>query len=153
MRIIVASDSHGYNDILNIVHDKHPEASLFLHCGDLCEDPKHFPDWTFVQGNNDFWGEFVPRRIIKVGSHRIFMEHSDRCSFFKREDDLVALAKGHACDIVCYGHTHRSNIEKRKGVFLLNPGSIWEPRDGNPPSYAILDVDKDVSAKIVFLDQ
>lgn len=73
--------------------------------------------------------------------------------FFHREDDLVRLAKGHACDIVCFGHTHRSYIEKRKGVFLLNPGSTWMSRDGNPPSYAILDVDTSISAQIVFLDQ
>lgn len=153
MRIIVASDSHGHNEILDTIYDQHPEASLFLHCGDLCDDPRNYPNWLFVLGNNDFWGEFPNRRILSVGTHRLFMEHSHRCSFFHREDDLVRLAKGHACDIVCFGHTHRSYIEKRKCVFLLNPGSTWMSRDGNPPSYAILDVDTSISAQIVFLDQ
>ena len=44
MRIIVASDSHGSNEILDTIYDQHPEASLFLHCGDLCEDPRNYPN-------------------------------------------------------------------------------------------------------------
>lgn len=153
MKIIVASDSHGSNEILNVVHDQHPDADMFLHCGDLCEDPGYFPDWTFVEGNNDFWGAFAPKRIIPVGKHRIYMVHSHRCSYFHREENLVRLAEGYGCDIVCFGHTHRSFMGKLKGIYLLNPGSICMPRDGNPPSYAILRVtDKAVSAKIIFLE-
>ena len=57
------------------------------------------------------------------------------------------------CDIVCFGHTHASMIHKMDGVFLLNPGSVTFPRDGKPRSYAILDVDKEIHAKIIFMDE
>ena len=73
------------------------------------------------------------------------MEHSHRCSYFNREKNLVSSAKNLACDIVCFGHTHASMIRKMDGVFLLNPGS--------PRSYAILDVDKEIHAKIIFMDE
>ena len=81
------------------------------------------------------------------------MEHSHRCSYFNREKNLVSSAKNLACDIVCFGHTHASMIRKMDGVFLLNPGSVTFPRDGKPRSYAILDVDKEIHAKIIFMDE
>ena len=39
MKIVVVSDSHGRNDILNAIREKHPDAGLFIHCGDLEDDP------------------------------------------------------------------------------------------------------------------
>lgn len=153
MRIVVASDSHANNEILDLIQHHHPEADLFLHCGDLCEDPEYYPDWIVVQGNNDYWLDLPTRRILRVGDHRLLMEHSHRCSYFNREKNLVSSAKNLACDIVCFGHTHASMIRKMDGVFLLNPGSVTFPRDGKPRSYAILDVDKEIHAKIIFMDE
>ncbi len=154
MRIIVASDSHGHSEILDKIHEAHPEAKLFLHCGDLCDEPMYYPDWIIVQGNNDYWRDLPPRRILRVGSHRLLMEHSHHCSYFNREEHLVDIAKENECDIVCFGHTHCSYFEKIDGVYLLNPGSTTFPRDGNPPSYAILDIEENcVKAEIVFLEK
>ena len=42
MKIVVVSDSHGRNDILNLIREKHPEARLFIHCGDLEDDPMNY---------------------------------------------------------------------------------------------------------------
>ena len=30
MKIVVVSDSHGRNDILNAIREKHPDAGLFI---------------------------------------------------------------------------------------------------------------------------
>lgn len=43
MKIVVVSDSHGRNDILNVIREKHPDAGLFIHCGDLEADPMFYP--------------------------------------------------------------------------------------------------------------
>ena len=53
MKIVVVSDSHGRNDILNAIREKHPDAGLFIHCGDLEADPMFFPGYIVVRGNND----------------------------------------------------------------------------------------------------
>ncbi len=47
-------------------------------------------------------------------------------------------------DFVIYGHTHFPILIKRKkGGFILNPGSVGQPRDGDPrASYAIIDTEK-----------
>lgn len=43
-------------------------------------------------------------------------------------------------DIVLLGHTHIPYEVKRQGVWVVNPGSVGMPKDGNPrASYATLD--------------
>lgn len=42
MEIVVVSDSHGRNDILKTIQEKHPNAKLFIHCGDLEDDPMNY---------------------------------------------------------------------------------------------------------------
>lgn len=153
MRLIIASDSHGSNTILNELVQKHPEADYYLHCGDLCDDPRYYPAWIVVRGNNDYYGKFQDQICFPVRGHKILMVHSHRCAYFHREDHLVSLAKQNDCDIVCYGHTHRPKIEMHKDVLLINPGSVTLPRGGLPRSYAILDVDEQsVQADIIFLE-
>ena len=45
MEIVVVSDSHGRNDILKTIQEKHPNAKLFIHCGDLEDDPMNYPGY------------------------------------------------------------------------------------------------------------
>ena len=43
-------------------------------------------------------------------------------------------------DILITGHTHIPYVKKIKDSILINPGSVGEPRDGDPrPSFAIFD--------------
>ncbi len=150
MRIVIASDSHGFNERLNDIVNHYP-ADLYLHCGDLEDNPILYPDWVFVQGNNDWIGKFAKQRVITVGEHKIFAIHSDRCSYFKREEHLARMASMHDCDIACYGHTHVSKVIIKDGVLCINPGSLALPRDGRDPSFAILDIDeRGVHVEILF---
>ena len=51
----------------------------------------------------------------------------------KRLEDIDA-------DIVCVGHTHVQFHLKVKNTLVLNPGSVGQPRDGDPrAAYAIID--------------
>ena len=52
------------------------------------------------------------------------------------ENNLPPLKNG---DILIHGHTHVLKAEKREDYTLLNPGSVSIPKEGNPPSYAILE--------------
>jgi hypothetical protein len=52
------------------------------------------------------------------------------------EDHLPPLKKG---DVLIHGHTHVLRAEKREDYILLNPGSTSIPKEGNPPTYAILE--------------
>lgn len=150
MQIIIVSDTHSQNEILELLEKKYKQAFALIHCGDLEDDPRFYPQWLIVRGNNDYYGKFRDDFRIRVGNHRIYVTHSHRCSYLYREQNLVRLAKEYGCDIVCYGHTHVSKITRRDGVLLVNPGSARLPRDGKSPSYAIMEIEEDqVDVKIV----
>ena len=42
-------------------------------------------------------------------------------------------------DILIHGHTHVLKAEQMEGYILLNPGSVSIPKEGNPPTYAMLE--------------
>lgn len=57
-------------------------------------------------------------------------------------------------ELVVIGHTHQPFIYKFRKNIMLNPGSVGQPRDGNPKaSYAIVEITKTkISAEIIRLD-
>ncbi|NHN60687.1 MULTISPECIES: metallophosphoesterase [Halorussus] len=45
-------------------------------------------------------------------------------------------------DVLVMGHTHVQHAEEYAGGVVLNPGSVGQPRDGDPrAAYAVLDLD------------
>ncbi len=54
------------------------------------------------------------------------------------EGKLPPMRKG---DIFLQGHTHVIRTEKKDGIIYLNPGSVSIPKEGNPPTYAVLEND------------
>ena len=133
MQIVIVSDTHSQNEILEYLEKKYKDAYAYIHCGDLEDDPRFYPNWLIVKGNNDYYGKFREDFRIRVGSHRIYVTHSHRCSYLYREQNLVRLAK------------------EVEDVLLINPGSARLPRDGKSPSYALLEIDGDkVEAKIIY---
>jgi putative phosphoesterase len=51
-----------------------------------------------------------------------------------------ARTQGFGADIVCVGHTHVQFQLDLGGVRILNPGSVGQPRDGDPRcAYAVID--------------
>ena len=156
MQIVVVSDSHGLSSRLKELEMKYPHADLYLHCGDLEDDCRLFPKWIFVQGNNDYFvNEYdMPlERVVSLGKHRIFMAHSHKFPYYRLEEALVSYGRSKNCDIVLFGHTHRSLVKNEQGVLLMNPGSIRWPRDGKAPSYGLITIEEQgIQAQIIFLE-
>jgi hypothetical protein len=44
-----------------------------------------------------------------------------------------------AGDVLIHGHTHVLRAEKIEENYILNPGSVSIPKEGNPPTYAVLE--------------
>ena len=70
--------------------------------------------------------------LILYGERHIYATHGH----IYNENNLPPLKNG---DILIHGHTHVLKAEKREDYTLLNPGSVSIPKEGNPPSYAILE--------------
>lgn len=64
----------------------------------------------------------------------------ERASFFVthghlfHEDRLPPMRPG---DVLIHGHTHVPCAKEMDGFYLLNPGSVTLPKEGNPQTYAV----------------
>ena len=144
MRIIVLSDTHQYYRNFETIVLRHPDADMFIHLGDgeseyqlLCRNMPEVADkFRYIKGNCDYGSEApLTQTIDLMPGHRVF----------------ATLEEG--CDIALYGHTHVSQCTYENGIYVMNPGSASCPRDGNPPSYGILDVSSaGVMTNVVFLE-
>lgn len=70
--------------------------------------------------------------IIMEGSHTIYASHGH----VFHEDNLPPLKAG---DIFVHGHTHVLQAKKTGDITILNPGSVSLPKEGNIPTYAVLE--------------
>lgn len=145
MKTLVVSDNHGdehsLEELIDIYHD---EIDLWLHCGDS-EFPSTHSVWdTFqtVAGNMDRPGEF-PNSLVESRKGNIFgVVHGHNHQVRYSLEPMVKLAKDNDARIVFYGHTHVAKVDKQDGIYLINPGSIVQPRGSiREGSYAIYEND------------
>lgn len=151
MKVIVMSDSHGKNSAIDKVLEKHSDADLFIHCGDIETDEHVYPNISIVAGNNDIYYDYPDMLKLKVGNHRLLVMHGNQSYFQNRLQFLSKKAIEEHCDIVCYGHTHVAAIDDCNGIKCINPGSLWHSRDGRSPSYVILTLDDKINVELVFI--
>lgn len=146
MRIIVFSDSHGSFSSLDSVIEKNLSADIFIHLGDgereISRILNKYPDINFhhIRGNCDFSGIAPTMEIIGVLSHKIIAVHGNLHDVKLGTSGIISLAKKNHADIALFGHTHQRFSSYEEGIYILNPGSISIPRDGNKPSYGFIDI-------------
>ncbi len=151
-KIIVMSDSHLYNSRIDYVLEKEKDADMFLHCGDICVSPDEYPQIITVSGNNEYF-EFPMEIVLEIEGHRLIMFHSHQFSYLKREQKMIQAAKENNCDIICYGHTHISEVSIIDGIQVINPGSLQMSRDGKDISYAVMHISVDsIEVELKFIE-
>ena len=69
---------------------------------------------------------------MEIDGKTFYMSHGH----IYNEHNLPPLKPG---DIFMHGHTHVLWAEKVGDITILNPGSVSIPKEGNPPTYAILE--------------
>ena len=164
MKILIASDLHGSVESSKKILDLDSKFNFkkIILLGDInfsgarnvppqdyypisvCENLSKVKDkLIIIRGNCDsrvdefvLGIKFEDLKHIKIGNHRVILTHGDLYS----EENLL-LMRG---DIFMYGHTHIFELEKRNdGYYVLNPGSLTLPKNNNPKTYAIYDLDKE----------
>lgn len=148
MRILAISDTHGKIEALEKVFLLHPEADLYIHCGDGERELNSFlmayPEYTgrtyHVKGNCD-WSSTSPTELILdlEDGHRLFAVHGHE-HLSGGTGSLYLQAQSENVDLVLYGHLHRRADKLMGRVHIVSPGSAAQPRDGLPPSYALIDI-------------
>ena len=70
--------------------------------------------------------------ILSIDGKTLYATHGH----VYNQNNLPPLCEG---DILIHGHTHVLKAEQMEGYILLNPGSVSIPKEGNPPTYAMLE--------------
>jgi putative phosphoesterase len=85
------------------------------------------------------------QRRVTLDGRRFLMVHAtprDPLDEYLMKDPAVwaKRVQGAGADIVCVGHSHLQFNLEVEGTVVLNPGSVGQPRDGDPrAAYAVID--------------
>ena len=143
MKILVVSDTHGYNDSMYEVIAREAPFDMLIHCGDIHEEYERLRskvDCTLlvVAGNNDYDADLPRMREFSIGAYKAILTHGHRYRLYSDLSSLYYLAVENHADYVFFGHTHVPMIVEEGPVTLINPGSLTYPRQrGRQPSYIV----------------
>lgn len=148
MKILVASDSHGFEGNLRKVVERVGQIDCFIHLGDFesGEDRirKMFDcEVHMVPGNNDYASHLEKDKVISLGGYKFLLTHGHKYGVNYGYYGLYDQAVSRDCDIVLFGHTHKPVIKYMDDKILANPGSISLPRQNySTPTFLIIEIDK-----------
>lgn len=135
-------------------------ADRILHAGDLTAPfvldlLEGFAPTDAVAGNNDppeLHERLGTKRVVEVGEVRIGLTHG-HLGPGRTTPERARRAFGDAdppVDAIAFGHSHQPMIERRDGVWLLNPGSPTDRRREPAFSFLRLEIeDSDLRPKLV----
>lgn len=130
MKILVASDSHGNDEIMLQLVKEYPKMDLYLDAGDSQSTSYNLPMYISVKGNCDYFPFNEEIRIpTEVGY--IFMRHAP--FMYPSEVNGVVL--------FIHGHTHRYKIEKKDNYIVFCPGSVSRSRDNSHETFGIITIE------------
>jgi putative phosphoesterase len=141
MEIVVVSDTHGRNDVLQQIRLQHPKAYAYIHCGDSEADIHQLDGFASVIGNNDTCRDYPYELVLDLNGMRTLVMHGHQFSRSKMSESLINRAKAKECQLVLFGHTHAYSYEVIDGISIINPGSLFHNRDGSLPSYALIQIE------------
>ena len=161
-KIICAGDLVGYNPYPNeviqeikmrniiCIRGNHDRAVLYNVYRDFNPEAQIATKWTrknLTAENLEYLVFLKDNMIFEEEDCKMAMHHGapfDEDVYIFPEEVTENLLKYDGVDLLILGHTHVPFIKKfRKGV-ILNPGSVGQPRDGDPrASYALIDPEND----------
>ena len=161
MKLLIASDIHGsayYCRKLLEAYEKEGAQRMVLlgdvlYHGPRNDLPREYAPKEVIRMLNDLSNEIYAVRgnceaevdqmvldfpvladymLLFEGDKVIYATHGHVWN----EDHLPPMKPG---DVLLHGHTHVLRAERKNGILILNPGSVAIPKEGNPPTYAVLE--------------
>ncbi len=135
-----------------------PPVDMIVHCGDYYADAQEIRarlgiPVLAVKGNCDGCFDFEACSLLETecGDILITHGHMEDVGFSMQKLYYKALESG--CIGAFFGHTHRSVFVETGGVYLLNPGSLSQPRDGSGGTFALVTTSEaGLQAKIYYYE-
>lgn len=153
MQLLLLSDSHASDNILDIMNIENPD--IILHAGDFCLDDENNIikriDYK-VRGNCDYTTA-EDNLYIEIENLKVFLTHGHMYDLKAKiiNDKLTIenidklIENSCSSDIIVYGHTHVPAINIEHSQLILNPGSTNVSRGLTAPSYMVVEINKDIA--------
>ncbi len=94
------------------------------------------------QSDLDWLANLPTERFLADGRVRLVHGHPEDPDRYTFPDEFVPGMLGDE-DLLVMGHTHVQHVEQFPAGIVLNPGSVGQPRDGDPrAAYAIVDLNE-----------
>ena len=153
MKLVVFSDVHGEEGIINHILDANKDADYVISLGDSEVEQEFLVrnDIVMIKGNYRHDQGFVYEHDLVIDGIKIFMIHGHKHGVSHGLDKLAKFGITNGYDIILYGHTHIVDQRKIGGIQFLNPGSCARPRNTLPPTYMILEIENQ-EIKWIFKD-
>jgi putative phosphoesterase len=156
MKILLIGDTHSYLETAAQAIEKNRMVDLIIHLGDYYRDAvilsSMFPGipLEYVYGNSDIAvGNTCAEKILEVSEKKVFITHGHRYTVEAGYDRLLQKAREIKADMVLFGHTHKAEMFKEKGIVFINPGSISSPQNTLKCTYVVINIEgRKISSKI-----
>jgi putative phosphoesterase len=157
-RVVSAGDVVGYypypNETVALFHEwdidsiqgNHDRAVLSADASNFNPAARNAVSWTAAHLNRasmDYLRGLPRRLLLTIDGMRVAVVHGapfdDDYYLYEEEsqESLLTMAKA---ELLVLGHTHVPFIKRYPSGTVVNPGSVGQPRDGDPEaSYAIFD--------------
>lgn len=157
VRALAISDSHGDLKAIEKALDLFGDVKYVFHLGDYAGDADYIEEHSRakvlrVRGNCDFISDDPYVEEVLIRGQKIVLTHGHKLNAKYSTDRLFYYAQEHEAKAILFGHTHTAYCEYMDGIWLVNPGSVTEPRGGRPSAARLLIGEFGVVPKIVFLD-
>ncbi|WEU41061.1 MAG: metallophosphatase family protein [Candidatus Odinarchaeum yellowstonii] len=168
--VIFAGDLVGYcaspNEVIKLLKDLNPVICVSGNHDYAClkKDFKWFNEvaakaliWTvnnIKKENLEYLSKMPLQETFSVKNFKIYVTHgspfNNLYDYVYQEEarNWTSFFKATESDIIVLGHTHIPMLMKFGEKYILNPGSVGQPRDGDPAaSYCILDISGEVKVE------
>lgn len=148
MKIFVISDTHRKLDKVLEVWKKLTNVDLVIHLGDYENDARRLEklletEVISVKGNMDGSYSTNDYKVLETEYGKLLLTHGHMENVKMSPLNLIYKAGELGCKAALFGHTHQAAYEEAGGIYLVNPGSLSQPRDGSNGSYAIINTEPD----------
>ena len=162
MKIIITGDTHipgRGKGLPSRLITECKTADLILHTGDwksvkVVQMLSKYAEVKGVSGNvdgEDIKEHFPLQQVIQIGHVKIGLVHGhgEKKTTEKR---AIEAFEGVPLDVIIFGHSHIPILRYMNKTLLLNPGSPTDKRKLPYYSFAILHIEEEIRAELIFFD-
>ena len=145
MKLLIISDTHLENKLLENIADKYQNMDFYIHCGDssLNENNPLLNKYLVVHGNHDNPTMFNELIFFKLEQYNCMITHGNKFKVHYGNDLLLKYMNENNIDIVFHGHTHVPTNSHIKNKYIINPGSVMMNRGSYGfGTFAIVEISK-----------